>query len=229
MKSCRSNKLYYGKYLYKLVIHNTLATLFSSWYRGGNYSVLRVALDQMQEQLVEKSNELHYSRGLLKKGPISVNNFLNARDIFNTILQTDVEYRLRTENSYITLYSNDKKFLEKICNKMRNECCKEFWQPDSNAIDLLYSEDNIVIVNSPNEYKFKIYLNTRSNTLFADWLEKNYPKVKVGNGMLTSLRNGSYSSGYFYAKDEKILLLAEIASKGKFQKIERLVYVDKYS
>jgi len=223
LKLFETQKLHYGKYLYKLVLANTLSGIFrSELQKNSNLGYAKVKLDELNEK---------YSRSeLLTKDVwrttiiVEDSAFLDALDIYN-ILKMPEEYKIRVESGRsMCLYSNNKEFLLLICNKMRTSA-KEFWEPNIEHINFLKNEKNVVLVNEHPEFPLRVWLGYKKiDHAFSSWLEKNQDKSSVGNKTFKNIKAGWCGGNYFYVRDEKVLMIVEMLIGHNIQRIEKLVH-----
>ena len=232
MNYYETKKLYYGKYLYKLVIYNTLAPIFrSELQRKGDLSFARQQLDRLH---ADYENNIPLKRTIFRTGvPVSKVDFFDAKEVYNQLkTKTDqVCIRIGTYRNLV-LYSNNKQLL---CNLMSQVATNEidFWQPASENVDFLCNNKHIVIVDNKPAYNIRVILGKkRGADGLATWLANNKDKSKVGNITYQALQEQTYVNGlYFYVRDEKVLQLITLICGDNIRKIERLVWheeIDKY-
>ena len=223
LKFFETQKLHYGKYLYKLVLANPLSSIFrTELQKSGDLVYAKVKLDELNER---------YSRGeVLTKDVwrttlvIEETEFLDALDIYNNLKSFD-DYKIRVERgSFMWLYSNNKELLLLLRNKMRSSA-KEFWEPAEENINFLKQEKNVVLVNSQPDFPLRVWLGyNKIDPALANWLENNKDKSSVGNKTLQNIKNGWCGGNYFYVRNEKVLIMIEMLVGHNIQRIEKLVY-----
>lgn len=219
MKRSLTNRLFYGKYLYKLDLTNTLAPIF----RHKNLTYAKKILDQLQN-LYEAGLPLSYLRAVRQSPVIQESFFLDARNLFN-LLQKDIDYTLRIEQHNLTMFANDESFIEECMSKVNAKNIREYVYPDPNLIKYLVEEDNIIISDTPVEYEYKITLGPKCNPDFFKFAENNRDKIKIGKTALEHIRANGYTNGYyFYARDEKVLLLCTMIVGNNVRRIDRMLY-----
>ena len=231
LKKSESYKLFYSEYLYKLVFRNELSTIFrSELQKKEKLSHARQELDRLTESY--RNNQTLVKRAWRTDITVSVNEYIDAVTVYNT-LKNNNEYKIRIDPySTITLFSNNKNFLLDLSNRLKTDEI-EFWEPNPKYIDILKSKTKIQIVDNPTELPIKVWFNsTRINTDFANWLRANNDKCKIGTIALESLENYGYLNGlYIYLRDEKILNLVTLLAGASIRSVEKLVYrgdIDKY-
>jgi hypothetical protein len=210
-----TTKLFYDQYLYKLVITNSLASIF----RNNNLAYARGQLDRIQ--LDYESNSVlrltMYSRNIA----ITKQEFVAAKILLSELDIRD-DYKIRIENPNMSIYSNNKQWIKTLIAKPL--VTKEFWEPKLGTTDLLV-KNNIIITDESFGFKYKITLKDRIDSQFYNWLIANPNKVKIGTTCLQSIKNSNYVRGfYMYIKDEKILQLITLMIGTSIARIDNLVY-----
>jgi hypothetical protein len=158
---------------------------------------------------------------------IPVTDYLDAKDIYQALLKMD-DYKIRVDPwRSLIIYSNDKDSLLKITNKMRVSA-REFWEPETELANLLLETENIIIVDTPAEFPYKVTLGRSrkgSSSELGNWLKNNTDKSKVGKKALQEFLNNGWTDGlYFYIRDERILMLVQMMIGNKIRRIDKLVY-----
>lgn len=230
LKLCETRKLHYGKYLYKLVLTNSLNVLFrTEFQKDGKLGYTRHHLDIFSTQL---RDGVPLTQSIFRTiREIEVDEFLDAKDIYSILKKSD-DYKIRVERSnLLSIYSNDRAMLTKIANRMRKSST-EFWEPNVEALELLTSNRNVIIVDNPPEFPLKVIFKGRANKDFANWLRANRDKSRIGDRALQSLEKSGWIDGYYmYVRDEKVLSLVTLLIGSNIRCVESLVYkgnIDKY-
>lgn len=228
MNLCKTKKLHYGKYLYKVGFPNKLAGHFrTELQKDGCYGHLRKKLDELNSCFIAGVPEIRipwtYNARLYDSIPVE--DYYDAIELFRIFKKTDVEFTLRCEMFKLNLYTNDRDFVTKIVNTIRNKHI-EFWEPDPQDLALLQQQENIIIVNNPFDYEYKItFGKKKGNPSLAKWIEANPNLGKIGEVAKDEcLRNGWVKGYYFFVKDKKSLLIAQMIVGDNIQRIDRLVY-----
>ena len=228
MRLFETKKLHHGKYLYKLVLFNPLASIFRSSDQSKKLEYAKNKLEELNEKY--KHNEPLTKQSYRSSTPISNDAFLDAKDVYSALKKSN-DYKIRCESTTLGIYSNNKTMLMKLANKMRVSS-KEFWEPASDAVDLLSRRENTVIVNYPSQFQYQVHLAyKRIDPNGYNWLKSNPDKVKVGPKTLRDIGNGYCNGSYIYVRDDKILSLVEMLIGHAIRKIDKIVYkgdIDKY-
>tara|TARA_Y200000002_G_scaffold380517_1_gene392178 strand:- start:2029 stop:2700 length:672 start_codon:yes stop_codon:yes gene_type:complete len=208
-------KLFYNEYLYKVTIRNPISSIF----RDKNLTYAREQLDKLQLDY-ESNTELILNKNL-RDTKISLEEFVGAKFLL-TELEKQTDFKLRIESPRLSIYSNDKKWLEYLMTKPLN--FTEFYSPNKANISLL-AKNNIIVKDKNFGYSYKITLKDKVDSNFYKWLSNNDDKVKIGDTCLESIKNGNYVRGfYFYIRDDKVLSLIHLMISGGIARIDNLVY-----
>jgi hypothetical protein len=218
MRLYESKKLHYGEYLYKLAIVNSLASYFRTEFQPkGDLKWCKKRLDEVQSffrpntQYIEKP----WGNGGRFKDTIPVEH-----------LKKHTEYKIRCEMNTLHIYSNDRKMIVDLGNKLRQRYI-ELWEPDPNNVTLLQTNTNIILVNKTPEYEYKITLGKKpGQPSLAKWINNNPKLAKMGDIAKDQCLKGGYIKGYyFHVRDNKALSLAQLLIGDNIQRIDKFVYV----
>lgn len=211
MHHCKTNRLFYKKYLFKLSVHNELAPIF----RGKNYTYTRKILDTLRHDY--NSGKPLGLRRYLRVAHIRHAHYIDARIMF-FYLQRMSDYLIRCEGSTFNIYSNNQSDLIKITKRVKNVI--EYWEPESNTIDDILQGK---ILSNVKGYKYKVTFGDRVQNL-GTWIGNNQDKVKVGPICLEGLQNDNYVAGlYIYVRDEKTLTLIKLLTGTGIRRIEEII------
>jgi hypothetical protein len=217
LKQYETNKLFWGKYLYKLCIRNSIGSIF----RDKNLSHAREILDKLQSQY-EFGESLHiqYWR---RTQHVSEKAFLDANKLYKFISRTN-DYTLRIEGTNICVYSNNREWLHSLKSAISKDSIIGIWEPNTDYLKLL--DSNTIIVDKDNGYKFKVTLsanNSMSLEGFANFTKANPKQIRVGPVLMEELeKNGYVNNLYFYARDEKTIQLCRLMLDN-IRRIDKLV------
>ncbi len=136
------------------------------------------------------------------------------------------DYKIRVERyNGLCLYSNDRDFLINV-SKNIPDSTREFWEPNTDNINYLLTEKNVVIVDKEPEFQYKVSFNSKTiNSGFGKWLEANTDKSRVGRYTLENIYNGYANNTYVYIRDKKVLTMIEIIVGHNIRKVEELIYM----
>lgn len=233
LKLFESKKLHYGEYLYKLVLHNSLANIFrTEFQKDGKLGYARQKLDHCNFAYKEASKDnnvvTHFSIPWMTRNAgvfetIRTEQYFDALKIYNA-LQKQKNYKIRIERNWMYLYSNDKAFLTSLINSCNAH--GEFWEPNLETIDLIKQDKNVILSKKPVTFKYKITLGSKKgSTGLADWIDANPSLAKMGDLAKQACSNKSYVKGYyFYVKNDKALFLVQMIVGDNIARIDRFVY-----
>jgi hypothetical protein len=224
LKLFETCKLHYGKYLYKVVIHNSLNVIFRSEFQKDNMlGHAREKLDVLTEQFRKGAPLMQSVYRTYRE--VTIDDYLDAKDIY-TCFKSIKDYKIRVApSSSLTIYSNDRDILLTIISKIRNSNI-EFWEPGNEAKTLLLNNSNIILISTPTDFPIKVTLgNQKVNSDFANWLKANTDKSKIGSVALDCISKNGWCSGYyFYLRDEKVLSLIMLLVGSNIRRVDKLVY-----
>jgi len=233
LKLFESKRLHYGKYLYKLVIHNKLAGIFRTEHqKDGNLGYARIKLDQcnIAYTLARKDKQFSYTFeppwktfGVSFSDPIHVDHYFDAIKIYKALKKCQ-EYKIRIECDRIYIYSNDKNFLTRLINSCNG--FGEFWEPAVDTIDLIRDNKDVIISDKPVKFKYKITLGSKKGAPgLANWIDSNPALAKIGPNARQCCVNSSYVNGYyFFVRDDKALFFVQMLVGDNIQRIDKIVY-----
>lgn len=220
MRHFETTKLFYDQYKYKLVVMNALGHVF----RNRNLTQTRKILDSLQLQVDNGKTELVLSNGY-RRQYFSLDVFFECKRLYREFLEAKYEYKIRVERSYLTIYSNNKPWLEKLKTQVENP--KEFWAPRINCEEVI-ANANVIVTRRPPEFMYRVSLSSgrKVDPGLASWLRANTDKAKATEKCIELIERQEYPRGqFFYVRDEKVLQLAMLMID-KVGRIDKLVYVD---
>tara|TARA_B110000503_G_scaffold24189_1_gene38075 strand:- start:148 stop:735 length:588 start_codon:yes stop_codon:yes gene_type:complete len=186
-------------------------------FRDKNLSRAREDLDVLQEKY-ERNDPLDSGKGF-RRNNITADEFIEAKNLYIELCKQD-DFKLRISIPYMQIYSHDYDWLTVLSYKIKST--HEFWEPKLG--DLHKLNKNIIIVNNPVEYTYKVTLGQSCDKNLAAWIRNNPNKAKAGNICLNTIEHSGYVRGlYFYARDEKIVQLLNLFVT-KLARIDKLVY-----
>ena len=108
MKKLETTKLFWGKYLYKLAINNSIGSIF----RDKNLSHAREVLDTLQQQY--ESGQPLVLKSFARVLSVSELSFLDARKLYKFLVRARDDYTLRIQNINISVYSNNHEWIHTL-------------------------------------------------------------------------------------------------------------------
>lgn len=215
MKKFETHKLFWNKYLYKLVLNNRLAGVF----RNKRLSYAKSVLDDLD--IKHKAGQPLIRTNTLRQDTITESHYLDAKRIYKFLSKED-DYMLRIESSNLCIYSNDKQWLNTVKSEITVYNLEEFWEPSVEIMKVL--DANTIIVEQEIPFQFRVTLGRkRGNESFAKWADNNPKQVKLGPILREAMLDQGYVDGmYFYARDDRTLQLCNLMLDN-IRRIDRVV------
>ncbi len=209
-------KMYYGKYIYKL------------------------AFEVDKTKLVKNQNQKtsYYSWASIKYTSY-INKVALMSDLINKIKEsmTDDEYRLRAEGFGVGVFTNNENDIKSLLTTLSTRVV-EFYQPlNDKHIDIIDKHRKVIVRNSlfEKDFKFKIYMKydykmreTRYLEVkeFTDSLENGSWDANYGMKRFWHTHSSSNRIGYtvaLYLKDPSDLMMFQLRFNDSIEKIEEAV------
>lgn len=215
LKKLTTSKLFFDKYVNKVVIETKLATLF----RDRNLSKVKDAVDNYSVKINNSPTGYWNIKSRWDNKTYSKLDVTLACDLIS-ILETDSDYATRVEGSSVGVYTNSKTTVDALLS-ISQAALQEtsFPKTDSIAKYLLTNPNTIISKNRQYDYKVKLAgLGTQGATDFKDWAIK-MPKIK------TAARRDSYvwDGGHVYVADSKTLTVCQLYLGKKIRRVDRIV------
>lgn len=203
--------------MYRLTIQHSLGTIF----RDKNIAFARDVLDNLQLQ-AENGEEIIWKKSYRYSVPVTQESFATAQFLLAEFTaQGHDNYKLRCENPFMSIYSNDINWLNNLMRK--NLSVVSFSEPSIQDINNL--RPNIIVTDEdPIPFKFKVTVGNQVSSGLGDWITANPDKCKAGTKFLQEVKNSGYVNGmYFYVRDEKVLQLIQIIIGGNIKRIDKFI------
>ena len=216
-----TTKLFYNKYLYKIRIKNAVGPIF----RGMNLGYVKTKLDAMQryaEADVVIQSPFNHAHMRRKEKTVTLEAFMDACVVYNALEKNKDHAMVRCEGYNVDIYSNEPDWLKQLITQV------DVWQwhePETDEIfDYLIDNANTKIIDGDVEWEFKAILGKQVDPNFADYCENNPDGFRIGKVAKKVVRNNHFAEGfYFYAKNERYLMLAKIALGGQIRRVIKYV------
>ena len=226
----KTKKLFFGKYLYKYEIYNSLTQLFYNDVikRFDETIVLyeKQLLDQKKNGVLVPT--LKFNNGYRYR---VIDDYIidQIKQIKNLLVEYKNEFRSRVEYNSLFIYTNNEQLIDKLEANTFADSRATIYKPDNRAIGLMTENKEVYVVDKPSEYEYRLTVSgkPKNSEEIARWLENNSEKIKASAIAINGFKRGYWlSSLIFYARDEKILTLAQIMLSDSLQKVEKIVYVE---
>lgn len=214
MKKQHTSKLFFDKYVNKVVITASLATLF----RERELDVVKAMVDEYANKI-----DLTKDKVLVVASKWHNKKFY-PRDVFLASKVIDAleneDYALRVEGSRLGVYTNNPALVAQLLS-IANDCIYEVSTPRTADIEkYLLANPNTIVANKKEfEYKLKLAgLGEDGAINFKDWASK-MSKVKITD------RKDSYKweGGHVYVADSKTLTVCKLYLGKKIRRVDRIV------
>ena len=218
-----TNKLFWGKYLYKVVLK---LPRISALRYGVKYTTLNSLwnCNTLEEWLQQSASGFRYTypeeRNLEAKKLLWKNRFELYKFVLlvNEYNDQKVDIRYRYEGDTAGIYFNESRIYNELVQKLTNIIDTIVWpKSDHHAKFLLSNPTTELVKEYPyKKYQYKICLrNYKSidNSVkenFEEWI-KNYPDFKISEMGLKQIRTGFVRNGKFiYSTNTKDMLLLQM-------------------
>jgi hypothetical protein len=202
-----TTKLFRGIYQYKIV----LVCPGAQWFRCGDMSS---TLEQLKKVNLDSPKASTW-RNIHIKTPEDLDYAFKLQSALSKMNDIDV----RVETPWITIYTNNKKYITTLTNLDKNQV-KYVSAPPANTT----LTSNTIIMPKMN-YDFRITLGKTSyeHSAFISWAETN-SKVKLTKSCVRDLsKTRSWGGTHFYITGDNNLLMVKMQLGDSIAKIERIV------
>jgi hypothetical protein len=202
-----TNKLFKGKYQYKVV----LVCAGASMFRNNDMDATIAKLGRI---------EIHTSRHKYRSNKIGTTEELEyALQLATIIKGMGDQVDVRVESPWLSIYTNEKKFIETICS-LEEENIKYVSSPPA-GVTLV--EGSIVMSKRDFDYRITMGKTMQEQSAFVDWAEANAGKVHLTRSCKRDLLNdSSWGGSHFYITGDNVLLMAKMHLGSAISKIERI-------
>jgi hypothetical protein len=206
MQFKQTKKLFYGKYQYKIVLVFSGAHLF----RGAPSDVIA---DRIKHVKLETDI---YAR---KRWTIKTEEELKYAVKLEHALSNLENFELRVETPWVTIYTNNKKDVDKLTNLDKSRV-KYICEPLKGTT---LEENTVILPKIKYDYRVTLGKTSQEYSTFISWANTN-SKIKLTKSCKTELlRNTSWGGSYFYITGDNNLLMAKMHLCGAISKVERVV------
>jgi uridine kinase len=193
------NKLYLGKYQHKIVL-----VCKGAFYLRGN------DLNKVYRNLLSVNTKQY---DYYQPNAFDLNYLFEVVDC----LQTIDDFKIRIENPYISIYTTNKKAINRIKKIDKSKVRTIYELPK----DIQSGE---VLSTLPYDYKVYIKNNRKPNDGFINWTQDNKNiRLTKTTKLFLSEQTVWPAEGYFYITGDKNLTMAKIHLGNVIKKIEKIV------
>jgi hypothetical protein len=206
MQFKQTKKLFYGKYQYKIVLVFSGAHLF----RGAPSDVIA---DRIKHVKLETDI---YAR---KRWTIKTEEELKYAVKLEHALSNLENFELRVETPWVTIYTNNKKDVDKLTNLDKSRV-KYICEPLKGTT---LEENTVILPKIKYDYRVTLGKTSQEYSTFITWANTN-SKIKLTKSCkIQLLKNTSWGGCYFYITGDNNLLMAKMHLCGAISKVERVV------
>lgn len=221
IKECTTKKLFYKKWLYKIVLKC-----------GGISYLHRMGIDYINS-IVPSGSMNSWSRLSAETIVKNRDNLIHIAGILESILPI-AKHQIRVEGATCGIFTNDLNLIEQIKSKL-GPFVSEIHRPETEEQGaFLMANKNRVLCNELplDGYKFRLYfkngdLNPTALSNFLSWANKyNDGRIHIPSGARRILEGSAHPyfyGQYFYARDQKITSMALLAMGEFLNKTEEFV------
>jgi len=205
MQKLLTNKLFYGKFAYKV---NLLM-------RGSNYIEL-YGLNKLIHAISKR--QIVIGAKIDSVSLISIGHFL---------LELEGTYKTRIEHNELNVYFDNKNDYANFVQRFK-VLVNIVYEPQNDNIELFLKDNNKKVIRTSlpsNLYRYKVYfkimpINDGEN--IVKWAENN-TKVRLNKGPRKSLLKTLYPNAYLYVEDQPTLTLCRLIGGQNISRIEEYV------
>jgi len=209
VKIIDTKKKFFNQYLYKAVVNTPFCRLILS---------NQVNLTNEFQRRLDLSRHYNYGGSWNKKNTSTKANISEISYYQNLRLRNIDELKFRVEEPYLSIYSNDEKYLYDIVSQA-GSTVTEIHRPGSeSAKDILNQGD--IVIKKPSDYEYKVVLRESSAISFEvreqvyNYLIGLNDTVKMTRSCKRNLTERHYwfTGTYFYTKDPSVLTFLNLIS-----------------
>jgi hypothetical protein len=223
IKSKKTNKKFYNKWLYKISIRLEGASAFRL-YSLEKLKKICTGVDTIKWIPPYLTDTLKKDSTLF----VELIDFLSAFD--------SKSWTKRIQRNCFDLYTNDKIFYDDVSEKFKDRIIHRF-EPDESTIDSLDNAGTILSKKLPHgKYHFRVYLlphklagDYEAKKKYLDWLKTQMPRVTLSDAIEGWFikTNWNWDRRYILVEDEQTILLLRLRNSDVVGKIYNYVVCDK--
>jgi hypothetical protein len=222
MKTQKTNRKFYNKWIYKVSLQIKGSSIFRTH-----------SLDDIKEFCLapspEKPNYSLHARAWQNRDQIlELTEFL--------LTQKSTIWTKRIENVFMDFYTNDRNFYEELSLKFESAMLHRF-EPNLETLDLLDTPQTILAAKLPhNRYHYKVYLlphkmagDKESKKKYVDWLKSQDPRITCTPAVQKWFikTDWNWDRRYVLVEDEHTLLMLKLRNSEVVGRVYNYVISDK--
>ena len=222
MKTQKTNRKFYNKWIYKVSLQIKGSSIFRTH-----------SLDDIKEFCLapspEKPNYSLHARAWQNRDQIlELTEFL--------LTQKSIIWTKRIENVFMDFYTNDRNFYEELSLKFESAMLHRF-EPNLETLDLLDTPQTILAAKLPhNRYHYKVYLlphkmagDKESKKKYVDWLKSQDPRITCTPAVQKWFikTDWNWDRRYVLVEDEHTLLMLKLRNSEVVGRVYNYIISDK--
>jgi len=222
IKECTTKKLFYKKWLYKIVLEC-----------GGISSLHRRGLEYIQTVEPIYNGSSPWIKSSTQAIVANRKNLIEISSKLEDILVT-APHQIRTEGGSSAIFTNSEKLIKEISSQLKKYVVEIHRPEGESQADFLLSNKNKVLCKQLplTGYRYKVYfkngeIKKDSMDNFLKWASKFQDgRIHIPNSTKRILEGLTYPmmyGNYFYAKDQKITTMALMVMGDYLSKSEEFV------
>lgn len=223
LKSKKSRKLFYRKYVYKIDIDLAMAPYFR-----GAYNKVNKNLDATRDMINSKIgySYLYYRNDSNKYKSAEKSNAKKVTDILEKYPFDS--FKTRCEHRTLSIYTNDEDLKNDLVDVMSKKTYVDVYEPDKSALKFLLANADVVVVNSEPDMPYKVTLRNKGDLpSIATFLTSNKDNVRATSTVVNTLKRNWYADNqYFYVRTDAMLSLVTMMFSDSIRRVEKLVVLD---
>lgn len=220
-KKLKTNKLFYGKWLYRI----------STRVPGGNLIRIK-GIDAVRQYCTGNKHPLDYGgyQSFLYRRVLSKPLLLNYITLIEPYINRDI--KIRAEYDTVNIYVKDYNLYQDIQNQLM-PFVVNITEPDNDEeLNTLLDSNKTVLCNKypHGDYQYKIYFKpvvpVAVRTTFYNWAKKyQNDQIYINKGTENYLTQGKniWGEHCVYLKDKKMIFMVVMAAQGYVKKTEEFV------
>lgn len=195
-----------GTYQYKAVLVCAGASLF----RSGD---MVATLDGLKKIDINKLDANRYNKAIKTQEDLDY-----AFKLQKALSKAD-GIEIRVESPWISVYSNDKSFINALCKIDESKIKYVSVPPKGTSLE----HNTVIMPKTPFEFRVTLGKTVQNHSTFVEWAEKN-SKIKLTKSSIKELaRPMSWGGTHFYVTGENNLLMVKMHLGGSISKVERII------
>lgn len=222
MKTKKTNRKFYNKWLYKISLRLQSAAAFRIY-----------SLDEIKN-VCKTFNKNKTRSYFLENIPAEKDHIENLVDIFENTKQSI--WGKRIERNCLDIYTNDKQFYLDISTKFEEIVIHRFEPANETAIEQLGNQSILVKKLPHNKFQYRVYLlphkmgnYEEDKKRYVEWLKSQSPRITCTPAVESWFikTHWNWDRRYVLVEDEKTLLMLKLRNSEVVGKVYKFEIADK--